>query len=214
MESFDNFERWMELKDNVAKRPDIIEIIQNVLLYRSPFCLKTWEEVKAEYIGSGRSREIYRIGEGRSHTIEVASKELVLALKVPYYHWDWFGSPTYKSEEEFIEAAKEETKWEPNRFFSWSIELNRFQALGLVGANIPFVTGLVSGFHKIANLTEDLTEGGIYEVNEKDVNCATKIHPDGREEVFYVDGKHYIDKAGFPEDRKPYIANRLRADTD
>ena len=63
------------------------------------------------------------------------------------------------------------------------IDVQKFEYLAKLGREIPRVTGIVAGYGIIATLTEDLSEGGLYEleVNTSGASGIVKSSRDGKQ---------------------------------
>ncbi|MBS3152406.1 hypothetical protein J4230_03275 [Candidatus Woesearchaeota archaeon] len=178
MEPFDNFERWKKLKEIIPKDRDLVSIIQNILRYgttKSHLNKLDYNLSNCELIASGRSREVYRLGK---KTIEIDSQRMILAIKLTTGHVDY--KFIYNDEKELNDPEILEKKFE---VIALNYEVQKFEYLAKLGREIPRVTGIVAGYGIIATLTEDLSEGGLYEleVNTSGASGIVKSSRDGKQ---------------------------------
>ena len=210
MEPFNNLERWDHLKDIIRQTPMLYTRIQKIWRAKSELLLgkpgRTSIADFVHFIYSGSNRDIYRIGNGASCPVELDGHKIILAVKLPRHPGAAREFGSYTSQRQ-LDTSKDLN----NDFNLLNIEAMTFEKRAMEGKTVPRVTGIVAGYGLLGTLTEDLTEGGVCEVNREGYNSPVVIkrYPDGRKEEVSVDWKYLGDTTDVTTD---YFTTRLQID--
>jgi hypothetical protein len=172
MRSFDNLKRWRALVEYINSDPQTLQALDDLLRSKANEVLDTGLEFgsldgRVEELGYGRNRDLYRIGVDRSHTIPIARRGMVLAVKLPNGLTGDIGPAVYESE-----AQLESFDHNPERpIYRVLKEVNCFHEYAerkgrarYSDIELPWVTGIIAGYGLVGVLTEDVTRGGNYEL--------------------------------------------------
>ena len=199
MEPFNNFDRWQQLKTYIEARRDLYELLQEFWQVYTvhPYDRQVPETLaaKVECLGRGSNREVYRISKSCEYELDCGFGKIVLACKVPdigedhkfrYADGFFFSEPQRWNKYYLSQCA------ESNLIALPLLEAQCFEEAAASGKNVPAITGIIAGFGILGTITEDVSQGGKYEVERKDWDHVYVQKENCEKQIVIVDRKKDI----------------------